>query len=155
MMRASAIMPTSCHDSYLRMVRSRHDRVLAEQVSTHPWLHLPPPWRATDFAAQLLAHGVRVIESEVFAVGRGEIPLQGASMSAPRARASNWRRGCASSSIPCSGRLGLCPRASQLRSKWRTHPTAKSSVGPSLRVRPRPPGRNTRGRDRTHGLRSD
>jgi DNA-binding transcriptional MocR family regulator len=43
-------------------------------VSTHLWLHLPPPWRATDFTAQLLAHGVRVIESEVFAVGRGEIP---------------------------------------------------------------------------------
>ena len=30
--------------------------------------------RATDFTAQLLGHGVRVIESEVFAVGRGEIP---------------------------------------------------------------------------------
>ena len=45
-----------------------------DPVSTHLWLHLPPPWRATDFAAQLLAHGVRVIESEVFAVGRGEIP---------------------------------------------------------------------------------
>jgi DNA-binding transcriptional MocR family regulator len=43
-------------------------------VSTHLWLHLPEPWRATDFTAQLLAHGVRVIESEVFAVGRGEIP---------------------------------------------------------------------------------
>ncbi len=46
----------------------------ANPVSTHLWLHLPPPWRATDFTAQLLAHGVRVIESEVFAVGRGEIP---------------------------------------------------------------------------------
>ena len=43
-------------------------------VSTHLWLRLPEPWRATDFTAQLLAHGVRVIESEVFAVGRGEIP---------------------------------------------------------------------------------
>ena len=43
-------------------------------VSTHLWLHLPEPWRATDFTAQLLAHGVKVIESEVFAVGRGEIP---------------------------------------------------------------------------------
>jgi DNA-binding transcriptional MocR family regulator len=43
-------------------------------VSTHLWLHLPEPWRATDFTAQLLGHGVRVIESEVFAVGRGEIP---------------------------------------------------------------------------------
>jgi DNA-binding transcriptional MocR family regulator len=43
-------------------------------VSTHLWLHLPEPWRATDFTAQLLAHGVRVIESEVFAVGRGEVP---------------------------------------------------------------------------------
>ena len=42
-------------------------------VSTHLWLHLPEPWRATDFTAQLLAHGVRVIESEVFAVGRGEV----------------------------------------------------------------------------------
>jgi len=45
-----------------------------DRVSTHLWLHLPEPWRATDFTAQLLGHGVRVIESEVFAVGRGEIP---------------------------------------------------------------------------------
>jgi len=43
-------------------------------VSTHLWLHLPPPWRVAEFTAQALSRGVKVIGSEVFAVGRGEIP---------------------------------------------------------------------------------
>ena len=43
-------------------------------VSTHLWLHLPSPWRATEFATQVRSRGVTVLPSEVFAVGRAEIP---------------------------------------------------------------------------------
>jgi DNA-binding transcriptional MocR family regulator len=43
-------------------------------VSTHLWLHLPPPWRATEFAAQAQARGVKVLPSEIFVVGRAEMP---------------------------------------------------------------------------------
>lgn len=43
-------------------------------VSTHLWLHLPEPWRATEFAAQLEGRGVRVMASELFAASSDAIP---------------------------------------------------------------------------------
>ncbi|MFQ5994459.1 MAG: PLP-dependent aminotransferase family protein [Acidiferrobacterales bacterium] len=44
-------------------------------IQTHPdalhmWLHLPTPWRASDFAAEARAQGVAVVPTEIFAVGR-------------------------------------------------------------------------------------
>jgi len=42
--------------------------------SFHIWLHLPEPWRASDFVARMSEKGVSVLSSEPFAVGRFEAP---------------------------------------------------------------------------------
>ncbi len=42
--------------------------------SLHVWLHLPEPWRATEFVAACRKRGVVVAPAETFAVGRGDIP---------------------------------------------------------------------------------
>jgi DNA-binding transcriptional MocR family regulator len=41
--------------------------------SLHLWLHLPEPWRATDFAAEARRRGVGLSPAEAFAVGRREL----------------------------------------------------------------------------------
>ena len=86
-----------------------------------PVARLPEPWRATDFTAQLLAHGVRVIESEVFAVGRGEIPhAVRINVSAARSR-EQLAAGLRISSMRCSATLGRCRRASLLELNQALH----------------------------------
>jgi DNA-binding transcriptional MocR family regulator len=42
--------------------------------STFAWLHLPDPWRTSDFAAAAAQRGVVVTSSDAFAVGRRETP---------------------------------------------------------------------------------
>lgn len=43
-------------------------------ASYHLWLHLPDPWRSSDFDAQARQHGVAVCPADVFIVGRGHTP---------------------------------------------------------------------------------
>lgn len=45
-----------------------------ERGGYHAWMHLPDPWRATDFAQQARARGVVVQAAETFVAGRGEPP---------------------------------------------------------------------------------
>ncbi|WP_282606714.1 PLP-dependent aminotransferase family protein [Pelagibius sp. Alg239-R121] len=42
--------------------------------STFMWLHLPDPWRSSDFAAAAAKRGVTVTSAEAFTVGRRETP---------------------------------------------------------------------------------
>lgn len=44
------------------------------QGSFHVWLHLPEPWRASDFEARLSEKGVAVLSGEPFAIGRFAVP---------------------------------------------------------------------------------
>lgn len=46
----------------------------SQPYSFHAWLKLPEPWRAETFVQQLLAGGVRVLPSEIFAVGGVPVP---------------------------------------------------------------------------------
>lgn len=70
-------------EAHRREARARQRiaaRVLAgASVETRPeayhlWLHLPPPWRAADFAARSREAGVAVAPAEVFAVDRARAP---------------------------------------------------------------------------------
>jgi DNA-binding transcriptional MocR family regulator len=62
------------------------------RVEHHPrglqaWLHLPEPWRQDEFAAAARQRGVLVAGSELFAVGRREVPhAVRIAISAPRSR---------------------------------------------------------------------
>jgi DNA-binding transcriptional MocR family regulator len=47
-----------------------HFDIQTHEISTHAWLHLPDPWRDHTFARVCLRHGVRVLGSDAFAVGR-------------------------------------------------------------------------------------
>jgi DNA-binding transcriptional MocR family regulator len=55
-------------------------RVLAgHRIETHPasfhlWLHLPEPWRWSDFVAAAEARGVRVTPPDIFVTGRATAP---------------------------------------------------------------------------------
>jgi DNA-binding transcriptional MocR family regulator len=40
----------------------------------HMWLHLPEPWRSSDFVAQARQRGILITGAEAFAVGREAIP---------------------------------------------------------------------------------
>lgn len=44
------------------------------QGSLHVWLHLPDPWRATDFVAEAARRGVIVTSAERFAISRRDVP---------------------------------------------------------------------------------
>ncbi len=46
----------------------------SERTSTHLWLPLPEPWRASDFVARARHAGVAVTAAEAFAVGRASAP---------------------------------------------------------------------------------
>lgn len=49
-------------------------RIESNPASFHLWLHLPEPWRWSDFAAAAENRGVRVTPPDLFATGRGAIP---------------------------------------------------------------------------------
>ena len=51
----------------------RGHRVECPDGSLHIWLHLPEPWRSTDFAAEARRRGVGVTPAEAFAVGRSHL----------------------------------------------------------------------------------
>jgi DNA-binding transcriptional MocR family regulator len=70
-------------DSHRTELRARQDLAAklltglnfdTNPYSTHIWLHLPEPWRSTDFTAQLQARGVRIMASEAFATGSSPVP---------------------------------------------------------------------------------
>ena len=69
--------------SHRREVTARRERVLdilgdrevdCPEGSLHFWLHLPEPWRASDFVAEAKRRGVLIASAEAFAVGRREVP---------------------------------------------------------------------------------
>ncbi len=69
--------------SHRREVAARRERVLdilgdrevdCPVGSLHFWLHLPEPWRASDFVAEAKLRGVLIASAEIFAIGRREVP---------------------------------------------------------------------------------
>ena len=48
--------------------------IQAQSYSFHGWLKLPEPWRAETFVRQLQNKGVKVLQSELFAVGSCPVP---------------------------------------------------------------------------------
>ncbi len=48
--------------------------IQAQTYSFHGWLKLPEPWRAETFVRQLQNKGVKVLQSELFAVGSSAVP---------------------------------------------------------------------------------
>ena len=60
----------------------------AHPLSFHLWLHLPEPWRSSEFTMQLRRKGVAVTPSEAFVPGRVEAPhAVRVCLGAPRSRA--------------------------------------------------------------------
>ena len=56
---------------------ARH--LAGQDIETHPasfhlWLHLPEPWRWSDFVAAAEARGVRLTPPDLFVTGRGSAP---------------------------------------------------------------------------------
>ncbi len=49
-------------------------RVESHPASFHLWLHLPEPWRWSDFVAASERRGVRVTPPDLFATGRAAVP---------------------------------------------------------------------------------
>ncbi|WP_034841891.1 aminotransferase-like domain-containing protein [Endozoicomonas numazuensis] len=51
-----------------------HLDIQSQPYSFHAWLKLPEPWRAETFVQQLESKNVKVLHSEVFAVGSSAVP---------------------------------------------------------------------------------
>ncbi|MRI32862.1 PLP-dependent aminotransferase family protein [Endozoicomonas sp. OPT23] len=51
-----------------------HLELTSQPYGFHAWLKLPEPWRAETFVKQLEAKGVKVLHSELFAVGSTSVP---------------------------------------------------------------------------------
>lgn len=49
-------------------------QVTSQPYSFHVWLTLPEPWRAETFVQQMENNGVKVLQSELFAVGGVAVP---------------------------------------------------------------------------------
>lgn len=48
--------------------------IQSQPYSFHGWLKLPEPWRAETFVRQLQQKGIKVLQSELFAVGSSAAP---------------------------------------------------------------------------------
>ena len=60
--------------------------VQTQDTSTHAWLHLPEPWRTSNFTRQCLRRGVAVLAAEAFVVSRDVAPPHAVRINVSAAR---------------------------------------------------------------------